>query len=647
MFPKTSHLFVALGLWASVHLTQAQPTIQSLKQQLARTTANHADTSRSRLLYDLGKRYAERNADSCLYFLRQSLQTARKSRDSRAMARAMNRLAWTYLYIQKDEANVIRWANQAIALAKPSNDYTNLSEGFRYLAIVATHQQTGNPAELFATAIAYAEKSDNWEIRRDAYGSVAQYQLSNKQYAEAEKAIRQGMAKSRSYNLDTWFSDGLDYYNVLEVQGKHEQALAFARQLALVRPQLRKLNGEFIYTNDQAHLARILRDYAGAEAILLKGIALEKQRPNPDSLHLFHYYRNLTETYVKQGAFEKAYKTANDLAEVRLWLQRVRQTRDSKLQMTELKAALALQKKETEITRLNNRQAQQFGFLIVTLTISLLVIGFAFVQQRNQRRIERQRAELSRLNATKDKLFAILSHDLRSPVSNLKSVLTLTDWGVLSQEEFTQSARMLNEKVGSLLTMLENVLTWSLSQMKGIRSLPQRVGLLPLVEAEIDLLRPHAESKQIRILNHIPASAWVLADPNQLRVIVRNLLQNALKFTPTGGTVALTHTETPAGCQFAVSDTGIGMDAQTLAKLFEESGPKTRTGTALESGTGLGLMLAKELVEANGGQIGVVSEVGQGTTFTLRFGNQPLENVQPILPEQASFENTPTGQFIT
>ncbi len=595
---------------------QAQRTILSLRKQAAEAKA---DSSRSRLYYELGKKYTEENLDSCFYFLNESLRLAQQTRDPFATARAMCRLGFTSHFYLRNESKTLEWCKAAIAVAKPRNDFRHLAEAFQLLSEVALHQRIGDSDGLRNRALGYAKKSNDWETLTETYNVFIAYYFRKKKYTELEKIIPQAMAACREHDFDAWFTLGLDYCTMLDAQGKTKEAEAFARRLDAEKHSLRKTKGDFIYINDLGQLATRLGRYDEAETLLLKGIGIENQKAKPDSLHLIYYRRSLVDLYRKQGAFEKALQQSDDLTELRLWLQQKRQTRDSKLQMTEMKAALDLEKKEAQIALLAKEQKEQRILLIGACFIGALLIGFVVVLQRNKRRIEHQKAELSNLNATKDKLFAVLSHDLKSPVAGLKNYLMLTHWGVLSQAEFAHSVHVLTAQLNNVHVMLDNVLNWSITQMRGIHPRMEKLPVLPIIEDEIEVLLPTSEAKNMTIIRDIPDDAELIVDKNHAAVIFRNLLQNAIKFTPPGGKITISQFEKEGMRYVVIEDTGIGMTEEQLQFMYQPENHIPDIGTTREQGTGLGLVLVKQLVKANQGTIQVNAERMKGTKFTIGF----------------------------
>ena len=437
----------------------AQPSgIPVLKQQLAQT---RADTTRSRLLCKLGELYADVNLDSCVFYLNQSLQLAQHARDSVGMAQAMYQLGNTHVYVTKDEGKAINWLKQALAIALASNNYACLANCYRLLSIVAVHQHIGNPDELLAKALRYAEQTNDWQVQTDAYATFGQYKYQVGNYEQATYGFRQAMVACKSHDLQAWYSFGLDVCEVLKTEGKDDSLQAFARQLATIQKQLPVRLGNFVYDNDQARLAIYQKKYPEAETYLLTGLAIQKKRPKPDTLQLSYYYENLVEVYTRQKDYQKAFEATKEQASIRLTLQRVRQTRDAKLQMTQQQAAFDLQERDNQIKLLDARQQQQQLLLAGAALVAVLLVGFMLIQRRNQKRIEQQRTQLVQLNTTKDKLFAILAHDLRSPVSALSNFLALHNWGMLPKAEFDQSVNILTERLVQVQTLLDNTLNWA------------------------------------------------------------------------------------------------------------------------------------------------------------------------------------------
>ncbi len=230
--------------------------------------------------------------------------------------------------------------------------------------------------------------------------------------------------------------------------------------------------------------------------------------------------------------------------------------------------------------------------------------------------------KLKSLNDLKDKFFSIISHDLKSPIATLHSFLNiLINYSdKISPEEFQKLSSKTQKSVESLSLLLDNLLQWAMTQMEQVRFQPEEISIEQILQDNIELLLVSAESKQIIIQTDFPENATVKADKNMLSFILRNLLNNALKFTPSGGNIRIqVRRETNHWLMFEVIDNGIGMEESQLRLLFAEHEVFTTKGTAGEKGTGLGLLLCKEFVEKNGGEISVQSQTGKGTIFSFKL----------------------------
>jgi signal transduction histidine kinase len=547
------------------------------------------------------------------------LKIAQKSNNNYAIAHAMYRLGWVHLYLTKDESKALEWTNKGIGFAKPLKDYLHLAKYLGSQTIIAQHQGIGNAEELGKLSVSYAKQSNDWQTIVTSYGILGNVYVASKNYIMAEETTAKLMDLVKERDKSHWLTLGIEYLKLLKRNNKPKQANAFRRELAAAKGKMENTQGDWIYLNDMANVEIALENYTEAERLLMLGIDKEKEKAKADTLHLYFFYRSLNDLFLAKQDYKKAYEWGMAYVEISQWLKEKRQTKDSQVKMTQLKARLDLEKKETEIALLGEQKKEQQLLLIAATMIGVMLIGFVVVLQRNRRRIERQKTELTALNTTKNKLFAILSHDLRSPIKSLRGHFMLMDWGALSQAEFATATQHLKTQLGNVNDMLENVLDWSVSQMGGMKSLRESIEIESIVAKQIQLLMPVANAKEIRLKYQVPVEARMLVDKNHLEIIVRNLLQNSIKFTHSGGEVSLNYIEKDGMGYVEVKDSGVGMSKAQLSNLFELKQEPSHVGTAQEQGTGLGLVMVKELVAANKGTIEVTSEVNQGATFLIGF----------------------------
>lgn len=239
--------------------------------------------------------------------------------------------------------------------------------------------------------------------------------------------------------------------------------------------------------------------------------------------------------------------------------------------------------------------------------------------------LEQQVAQLQESNANKDRFIAMISHDLQSPFSSLRGLIQFATENLdgYKKEELENVMSLLGHSTDNLSALIENLLTWSRIQRGVLERFPQRIDLREIVNQNLEFLSAHAKEKQLTLKNSITHKTLVYADFNMVNSVLRNLLSNAIKFTRPAGTVDVSARDAETLVEVAVADSGIGIGQEHFAKLFRIDVRYKRLGTAHEKGTGLGLILCKEFVEKNGGQIRIESEAGQGTTVKFTIPKNP------------------------
>lgn len=246
-----------------------------------------------------------------------------------------------------------------------------------------------------------------------------------------------------------------------------------------------------------------------------------------------------------------------------------------------------------------------------------------------------QAEELQNLNKWKDKLFGIISHDLKSPLNSLKGLLHLLQESSISQQQFAQMSVRLADSVNYLSYTLENMLSWALSQLDGATARKSSFSLSELTNKVIFLYEEMAQKKDIRLYfserTERPLTVW--ADKNQVSIIIRNLTNNALKYTRPGGEVRVSVWSQNDWVWVSIADNGVGMSQEQIEQLLKDeltpSVMQSMPGTALEKGTGLGMRLTKEYIKINEGTWEIKSAIREGTT--IKVGLPPAEGRLKIL----------------
>lgn len=232
-------------------------------------------------------------------------------------------------------------------------------------------------------------------------------------------------------------------------------------------------------------------------------------------------------------------------------------------------------------------------------------------------RSKMQAEELQKLNQLKDRIFSIIAHDLRAPLVNLSEVLKMVSDDQISNEEFKVLSPTLNKDIIYTTDLLENILHWSRSQLKGYGVNKEFFDLKGLVVSEVDHHLSSAKAKDIEIIQDVFPGEMVYADVLMVQIIIRNLLNNAIKFCHVNCTIHITAVYSGEHkIRLSIKDNGVGISKETLDKLFLGENKSTR-GTLNEKGTGLGLMVCKEFAEKNDGKLVAESEIGKGSSFSV------------------------------
>jgi len=248
---------------------------------------------------------------------------------------------------------------------------------------------------------------------------------------------------------------------------------------------------------------------------------------------------------------------------------------------------------------------------------SLALTNKAIEQQKEE--IEVQAESLQQLNLLKSKLFSVISHDLRGPLSNLLGLLELYNSKVMSQSEFVSVSEKLKTNLTVTQRTLENLLQWSLSQMEGIKTEFKPIEIHLLLGDVTNLLKETAVEKNIFIETTSTEQLHVSIDADQIQLVLRNLIHNAIKFSKPNSKILLSATPEGNHCKVSVIDFGVGMTEEEISLVTKDGFHFSKSGTKQEKGTGLGLVLCKEFIQRHGGSLLIKSSAG-GTTeisFTL------------------------------
>ncbi|GAA4381922.1 tetratricopeptide repeat-containing sensor histidine kinase [Hymenobacter koreensis] len=626
-------------------LQRAQQQLQYLSGA-APAQAARAHTGVAEALFEL-RRY-----DQALQHGRQAQQLYQRTNQVAEQLRTL-RLVGRVQYAQGDTGQARQTFLRLLRHEKKQGSASGQAQAYEHLGDLYASEQAWAQAQ-YSYERAYGEWQRVGDPRRAAVAlhAIGRMHFAQKHFSRALYYLRLGTQQAKQ------LADSIGVGHVLlstgdvyAAVGNHDVALGFYTQALEFVPR-RNPSPALQATAHRALAAAY--DSLGNPAAAARSLrrALPYARHNGSISEISKDYRSLAGLYGKQGQHAQALQALTRY----VGLQDSSAAEQRAAQVEELRTRYETEKKEREIALLTkDREIQEAqlrrqglarnvlaaGSLLLFLVVVALVKGRTEQRrvnrllQRKNAAISRQKEELDRLNRTKDTLFSVISHDLRSPLSSLYSLLALLRIGSLPAERLAAHSERLTRTLDTTLHLLDNLLNWAATQMKGTTVRPETVRLHAVVEECVALLLGDAERKEIEVINCVGEPCYARADLNMTRLIVRNLLSNAIKFTPAGGTVWVSAIRQGPAWEVSIRDTGVGIAAADQGKIFGEAEPHSTLGTAREKGVGLGLRLCLDFVQRNGGHIWFSSEPGRGSTF--RFTLKALD-----LPQTEVVRTNPT-----
>ncbi len=447
------------------------------------------------------------------------------------------------------------------------------------LALVFINDKNPDSAKTFLLeSLEIGKKNDNLKSVAQSYSILAKVALYKKEYD-----------KSKQYYDSTMATGEKAGWKTLMINAK--------QQLGLIAIKTKE------YPKAKELLATTRKEFAGLgmTPLLLKNYKF--------SAMLDSARGDFSNAYVWQKRYQELSNKTTSEATAR------------KIEKTE-----ALYKSEMEQLRIIDEQEKReqqtkielFKYRALTyISLAILVIILIFMTLVIRTRRERKRyiKELNESNQVKNKLFSIISHDLKNEIHGLEGSLNLMKEDIISTEEFREIVPLLANKTHQTSILLNNLLNWSKSQLKELNAKPTAFDITEVICNKFTFFKSKAEKKDIKLINNLDPT-MIFADKDMFGIVAQNLIANAIKFCNPGDTIALLSREKEDGYEICFKDSGVGIDPDHIHKLFAED-TFTTEGTNNETGTGLGLRICKELVELNRGKISVESKLGEGSTFCI------------------------------
>jgi signal transduction histidine kinase len=595
--------------------------------------------------------YSSRNLDSANYFSKQAVKKFKSTNDKVSEGRIYHTMANIYKdRLSYDTAK--SYIDKAFVVFNSITYDKGIAKCYNTNGIIAAQKADYKlAANFFMRGLRIAEKLEDVNGMIQGYanmGSVYGYlknprkaiyyfqqaqDLNQKEYGESYYKIFGNMA-SAYFDLGE-YKDALAYYKICidryeEIGLEQDDYITFLTEAGDCEFALNNISSALNYYN-QAYPMSLEAELPMQQADILFQLAKLYDKNNQFELAIDHVKKAIvlgrkyellelvvnalelqSSIYAEMKQFPLAYSTIKEHDIYRDSLQRFQQKKDVEL----LEADYKVEKSTAEIEKLEllNQKNTLMKSIYLILFVSFLIIAITLYTSLNKRNQLNRMLEKS--NAVKDRLLSIIAHDLKSPLSNIVSVLDAIDQGAFSKEEQNEIVTALKNQTNVTLETLENLLKWGQAQLRGITVKPENFKIKDQLTKAILFVTAQANSKNIKI-NLSADQDWNgNFDQEHFNFIVRNYLANAIKFSPAESTIQV-HTELDHQMntlKISIIDKGMGIKAEDVPTIFQES-PKVNFGTNNERGSGLGLRLCKEFAEANNGSVGFKTKAGEGSEF--------------------------------
>jgi signal transduction histidine kinase len=585
------------------------------------------------------------------------------------------------IYTQNnDYFNALDNYNKSLNLFTQLNDSLGMAKVNNSLGLIEIRRGNYNKGLRHSlSAIDVFERKNLLDQLSEAYNNLAEAYFNTNQNEEALEynfkalRVRELLKDAEGIKLST-----NNIANLYALSKEHRKAIEYYEKLLILLTSSESdilLKGDVLPSIGEQYLE--FRDYKKSASYLLEGLKLNRTSKNKKGiLKTLNYLSdlNLQQNKVRLAEYQlnEAYKLTEDINDDDLLLRHLKLRVQLDSTKGNYKNAFNWQREyhdlktkidntniipvvfddpydiinqaktapiENNIANINNKTLKQYKYLAyglgALLLLSILVLLSVFLNKKTlnnkvnsletikkQYKLENaslldQNQHLEEMNQVKDRLFSIVSHDLKDSITGVKAFLDLLKEDSISREEFDELIPELSDNADSASALLMNLLNWSKSQMQNLEPKPEQFNIQDIFVEKMNLVEKKVNQKQIILLDE-SIKDFVFADKSMIEIVIQNLLANAIKFSRIGDVITLSNRERNGNVLICIEDTGVGISKENQEKLFKNGGFTTR-GTSHEKGTGLGLSICKELVELNDGKIWVESEPNLGSKFFVEL----------------------------
>ena len=603
-------------------------SIDSLKAKLKKTTV---DTTKINLLNKISSNYFYTNPKEAIKYANTALKLAEQKKWVKGIALSCDNLG-VCQWVLADYPKAMTYFNKSLLYYQSLKDQNGISSSYNNLGLLNVELKKFNQAfSYFNIAYKINQQTNNKILMVFNLNNIAGTYYKQNNYIKSLEYY----TKSKKLNVSINDLNGLAYCytNIGKIASTQKE---YTKGLEYFNKALNNFDKGQVYNLGNTYYEMGVTYYK---------MALENKNDNTKLLLLSVQYLNESLlSFSKIGTLEmveacysalyKSTKEQGDYTNSLNYFEKYATIKDSifsnenqnKITNIQSQGKIDLRDKQIIIQALKIKSDTKKVYLlvIITITVAILLVLFfwLYISKRNTNyELKEKNNTITNINNQKDKFFSIIAHDLRGPFNGFLGLTKLLaeDLDSMTNEEIRFAAGNMRSSATNLNRLLENLLEWSLMEQGMIPFEPQVILLVNDVEECIFTLKEKANRRDIKISTDIDKKLTIFADNNILLAVLRNLISNAIKFTPKGGEISIHATETENDTTISVVDSGIGMKAQMIEDLFRLDIKTNSKGTDNEPCTGLGLILCKEYIEKHNGKIWVKSEEEKGSTFYFRL----------------------------
>ncbi|MFP4365453.1 MAG: tetratricopeptide repeat protein [Bacteroidales bacterium] len=619
---------------------QTPPASEDKLDSLKNLLNQKGGTEKVDLLLDISQAQWNQSFEESLEYASRGYTLAKEMEYPEGMADALNRIGNVH-YLLGNNDNVFENYYEAVNIAIQLEDHRRMGMYLNNIGLLYREQKQFDSAEVYMLkALSAKEQGGDPVVIASTlnnlgvlYRDIQRYDLSVEYFSKQIRILEEtGDLRNLSrahrqsgevFLLQELYDESLDH---------SLEALRYAEEISDSMAIVQSLN-------------QVARSYLALDEMKEAREIIEKSSEITDALSSLQLRRNnynLQYLYYKQAgdnqtALDYFISYGNLKDSVREQTSANRYNQLQRIFETEKqKNNIELLQKETQIQELQITRHDNLKLLLLILVILIFIftffVAYRFIITKKTNTLLKQKIDdlektndklrlsavtLEQLNATKNRFFSIIAHDLKNPFNALLgfSELITTSFNQLKEQEIKEYISLVHQSSQNLYKLLENLLKWSAAQTGKMHYLPEQFDLVSLINSEIHFLRINASKKQIEISKNTPDEMIINSDKLVLSSVIRNILDNAIKFTRPGGNIKVSAEKKYREVIVKISDSGIGIPKDMQKKMFSIDGEIGRKGTNNEEGGGLGLILCKDLIERAGGKIGMESGLGKGSTF--------------------------------